>query len=80
MLFNKGDICEVIEITDPMDGFKVGDIVVVLENDNVPYCCDIKAYMHDITKVDNVYDFIRAADEESIHALCDYQLKLLMPN
>lgn len=62
-----GTKCRVL--ADSMNYFKPGDIVVVLEDDNVPYCCLLENY--DSNKSIGNYNF------NLYHALSEFELEAL---
>lgn len=63
----QGTVCRVI--SDDDDFFEYGEIVVVLEDSNAPYCAKELAYSPEKQIVDY------SSDEYS--ALCDYELEVI---
>lgn len=66
-MIKAGTKCRVL--VDSMYNFKPGDIVVALQNNDVPYCCLLENYDHNKSIHD--YNF------NLIHSLCDYELEVL---
>lgn len=66
-MIKAGTTCRVL--TDSMNYFKPGDIVVVLEEDNVPFCCLLENY--DPNKSIGNYNF------NLYHALSEFELEAL---
>lgn len=66
-MIKAGTKCRVL--TDSMNYFKHGDIVVVLEEDNVPFCCLLENY--DPNKSIGNYNF------NLYHALSEFELEAL---
>lgn len=66
-MIKAGTKCRVL--TDSMNYFKPGDIVVVLEEDNVPFCCLLENY--DPNKSIGNYNF------NLYHALSEFELEAL---
>ena len=66
-MIKAGTKCRVL--ADSMNYFKPGDIVVALEDDDVPYCCLIENY--DPNK--NIDDY----GSNLFRSLCDFELEAL---
>ena len=66
-MIKAGTKCRVL--ADSMNHFKLGDIVVVLEDDNVPYCCLLENY--DPNKSIGNYNI------NLLHALYESELEVL---
>lgn len=66
-MIKAGTKCRVL--TDSENNFKPGDIVVVLEEDNVPFCCLLENY--DPNKSIGNYNF------NLYHALSEFELEAL---
>lgn len=66
-MIKAGTKCRVL--TDSMNYFKPGDIVVALEDDDVPYCCLLENYDPNKSIDDHVSNLF--------HALFDFELEAL---
>lgn len=66
-MIKAGTKCRVL--ADSINNFKPGDIVVVLEEDNVPYCCLLENY--DPNKSIGEYN------SNLVYALWDFELEVL---
>lgn len=66
-MIKAGTKCRVL--ADSENNFNLGDIVVALQDDYVPYCCLLEDY--DSNKSINDYNF------NLVHCLCDYELGVL---
>lgn len=66
-MIKAGTKCRVL--TDSMNNFSCGDIVVALENSRMPFCCLLEDY--DPNK--SIYDY----NLNSFDVLYDYELEVL---
>ena len=66
-MIKAGTKCRVLD--DSMNYFKLGDIVVVLEDSCVPYCCLLENY--DPNKSIGEYN------SNLFYALCEFELEVL---
>ena len=66
-MIKAGKKCRVL--ADSGNNFKPGDIVVALENNDVPYCCLIENYDHN----KSIDDY----NTNLFYALCEFELEVL---
>lgn len=66
-MIKAGTRCRVLD--DNMNNFNRGDIVVTLQNDNIPYCCLLENY--DPNK--SVGDY----NSKLIYPLCSFELEAM---
>lgn len=66
-MIKAGTRCRVLD--DNMNNFNRGDIVVALENDNIPYCCLLENY--DPNK--SVGDY----NSKLVYPLCSFDLEVI---
>lgn len=66
-MIKAGTKCRVLG--DTLNNFNAGDIVVVLENSNVPYCCLLENY----DPVKSIGDY----DSKLVYALYVFELEVL---
>ena len=72
-MLKKGTVCRVIEDSD--DFFKPGDIVVMLENSCVPYCCLKKHYNPRYYLKDYHANLVRPLIDTELEELYDWAEK-----
>ena len=66
-MIKAGTKCRVLADSD--DNFNPGDIVVALEDDDVPYCCSIENYDHN----KSICDY----NNNLFYALFEFELEVL---
>ena len=66
-MIKAGTKCRVL--SDSGNNFKPGDIVVALENDDVPYCCLIENYDPNKSINDYIPNLFRALTESELEVL-----------
>ena len=66
-MIKAGTKCRVL--ADSVNNFKPGDIVVALENDDVPYCCLIENYDPNKSIDDYIPNLFRALTESELEVL-----------
>lgn len=68
-MIKAGTKCRVL--ADSMNNFKPGDIVVALENSDVPYCCLLEDYDPNKSGFDYNLNLLNPLDESELEALDD---------